>query len=225
MAIYEVTLMQEFRGVQTINRFNYILSGVPAAVTGSYALIEALGYANSSTQTPLTVLGHLQACQHEEVEFVNIVAKNLYSVTDFYETPFLPGTVGTIGSVDALPPFVSFGFKTNRVRSDVARGTKRFIGLNETWVNGGTLVESALTALNTLSGAMSATLTYNDEGNTLTYTPAVCGKELYTTPKNTQAYRYYATEVEQLEHTASGVLWQAYTTARSQTSRQFGRGQ
>lgn len=224
MAIYELTLLQEFKGVRTVNRWNYVLTGVPAAVTGSFALTQAFGYMNTTTLKPLTVLGFIQSCQHSDVKFLNLVVKNLYSSTDFYETPFIAGTAGTITGVEASPPFVSFGFRTNRVRTDVARGTKRFIGLIETWVNAGELTAPGLTAMNTLAGEMNEALTYSDEGNTLTFSPAVCGKEEYTTPKGTRAYRYHATEEAQMAKTALGVVWQPYATARSQTSRQYGRG-
>lgn len=224
MPIYELTLSQEFRGVETINRWNYVMSGTPAVVTGSFALGQAFGYVTGKTLLPLTPLGMLQAVQHSDVVFKNMVIKNLYSTTDFYELPFVSGTIGKFVTGESMPPFVSMGFRTNRVRSDISRGTKRFIGLSETWQANGQLIASALTGLDDVAEQMSRVLTYDDEGNTLSFAPAVCGKEKYATPSGRDAYRYYATEAEQLAQTATGVLWTPYSTTRSQTTRQYGRG-
>ena len=69
---------------------------------------------------------------------------------------------------------------------------------------------------------------YDDEGNTLTFTPIVCKKQKYAVPDSDPvryAYRYFPTEAEQMDEIAEGVTWQAYTQTRSQTSRQYGRGQ
>lgn len=71
---------------------------------------------------------------------------------------------------------------------------------------------------------MSATLTYDDSGNTLTFTPCIAQKEEYTTPRGKKAYKYYPTEVAQAAHLASGIAWSYYPQTRTQGSRQYGRG-
>jgi hypothetical protein len=81
-----------------------------------------------------------------------------------------------------------------------------------------------LGAMELLASVMGDTLTYDDEGNTLTYTPCVVQKEKYTTPSGKDAYRYYATESAQAPHLAVGVAWEVYDTERSQVSRQYGHG-
>jgi len=43
MALYEVVVEQSYAGQQCINRFNYVSSGTPSGVTGSFGLIAALG--------------------------------------------------------------------------------------------------------------------------------------------------------------------------------------
>jgi hypothetical protein len=71
---------------------------------------------------------------------------------------------------------------------------------------------------------MSATLTYDDEGNTLSFQPCVVGREWREGNTGKFAYRYYETESEQLENVATSVTWQPYSTVRTQVYRQYGRG-
>lgn len=224
MAVYEVTLAQTFAGVVTINRWNYVSAGTPTIATGSFLLAGAFGWTSTTTLGSGTVLGQLQQTQANAVLFNNLVVKNLYSVSDFYEVPFAPNTRGVLNK-EALPPFAGYGFRTNRVRSDVSRGTKRFVGAIEDRQEAGYINTTGLTELGVLAALMSDTLTVADGSTSITFTPAVCGKEKYLTEKGTTAYRYYLTEAEQLAHTAENVIWQEYNTIRSQTSRQFGRGQ
>lgn len=224
MAIYEITLSQTFAGVTTINRWNYVSSGTGQVVTGSYALSRAFGYVGSTTLTSGSVLETLRGVQSQAAFFTNLVIKNLYSVSDFLEVPFVPNTRGALVQ-EAMPPFAGYGFRTNRVRSDIARGTKRFIGATEESQDSGVIKAGVLTSLQVLAQKMSDVINYDNGGESFSFTPAVCGKEEYQTPSGSRAYRYYATEAEQLANSAVGVVWQPYTTIRSQTSRQFGVGQ
>jgi hypothetical protein len=120
---------------------------------------------------------------------------------------------------------VSVGFRTNRVRSDIARGTKRVGGISEASVgDGGEITGGYLTNVIAAADTMSETLEYVDGANTLTFIPVVVSKQEYTTTSGRIAYRYYPTFAEQDDHIASGVTWEPYTQVRSQTSRQYGRG-
>lgn len=234
MAIMEVVLEQSYAGQQCINRWNYIASGSPASVTLSFALASALGaiydaLAVPPAYPPTGLMRIIAAIQNNGVLFENITVKNLYSVTDFYSTPFVNPLTGGNGG-DGESPMVAFGYYTNRVRTDVRRATKRFVGVaKEDIADEGAIAAPHAAAMTALANAMSANLTYIDEGNTLTFTPAVCGKEKYTVPDSPAedpryAYRYYATEAAQLQKTAQGIIWDWYQHVRSQTSRQYGRG-
>ena len=234
MAIYEVVLQQNYASQQIINRWNYVSSGTPASVTGSFALTSALGAVYDAgavppAYPPTKLMRLLAAMQSTGVTFDLLSVKNLYSVTDFYEAPFVQALAGTQTGGEAMAPFIAIGFRTNRVRTDVRRATKRFVGLIETNVGvNGSLVAGFLTGpMAAVATAMAAVLTYDDEGNTITFNPAVCGKEKYTPDPDKPervAYRYYSTEATQLSHTATGILWDSYPQVRSQVSRQFGRG-
>lgn len=233
MALYEVILQQTYFGQEIINRWNYISQGTPAAVTGSFALTSALGAIFDITAVPPAyppdhLMRLIAGAQANDVVFDFVSVRNLYSVTDFYETPFLNPLTGT-GASESLSPINAFGFRTNRVRTDIRRGTKRLVGVTaDTVQDGGVLTPTTLTAiLNPIAAKMSEVLEYNDEGNALTFTPAIFGRERYLpNPElpDRPAYRYYPTEVEQLEHVATGILWDVYPQVRSQTSRQYGKG-
>lgn len=226
MPIYEVTLTSEFQGQQCINRWNYVSAGVPAVVTGSFGLISAMmgGSVQPAEPASGSLMTGIMLLVTNGVKFLGLTAKNIYDVEDFYERPFVPALWGQIEG-DGMPPFVAYGLRTNRVRQDIARATKRFVGASETLQNNGTLIGAAVTNLQMVATRMSEALVYDDEGNTITYMPAVVKKEAYTTPSGGRAYRYMADEAAQLANTALGVVWQPYGTLRSQTSRQFGRGQ
>jgi hypothetical protein len=71
---------------------------------------------------------------------------------------------------------------------------------------------------------MSASIGYPTVSPEVTFTPVIVGKQQYTTPSGNTAYRYYPTLTEQNLHLASNPVWEPYTTVRTQTSRQYGRG-
>lgn len=228
MAILEAVISQSYQGQQVINRYHYVSSGTPAAVSLSFALLYAMGYLSSRVVGGAfpagTIAGAVQDIQHNSLTYVSSVARDLYSVTDFYENPFVvPVSGDQPGS--AATPVLAYGFQSNRVRLDVRRGSKRYAGvLEEAMEAGGTIVSGYFTEMGEVADLLSDTLTYDDEGNTITFVPAVLSFEMYTTPPAPKAYRKYETEAEQLMHTAQGVLYAPQPRVRTQVSRQYGRG-
>lgn len=228
MGIYEVILTQKYFNQTIINRFHYVGSGTPAAVQPSFGLLYAMGLMTARLSGGVfpgdTLAGQVQGIQSGNVQFIAAYCRNLYSNTDFYESPFPTPPQGT-RTGEGMPPFVAWGFYGSRVRTDIRRAMKRFVGVPEDLVSpGGTIASAVFGALNNVAGELGQTLTYDDEGNTLTFAPCVLGLEEYTTPSGKRAYRNYATEAAQLAHVAQGGVYNWYTTVRSQTSRQYGRG-
>lgn len=228
--IYELTLFTNYVGQVCLNRWNYLMAGTPAVVTGSFGLISAVGGV-PPTLTPNqfpegTMFERIREFLSTGVAFTACVAKAVYDVEDFYELPYVPAIQGNTTG-EAMAPFVALGFRSNRTRTDIRRGTKRFVGMPESQVGDeGKLTSGAATHVADIAALMSDALTYNDEGNDLTFTPIVVSKQPYTPEGSSQtAYRYYPTLSEQMEHIAQSVLWQPYAEVRSQTSRQYGRGQ
>jgi len=228
MAILELLVTQRYYNQTSLNRYHYVQSGTPAAVTPSFALASASGFLASLLTAGVFPSGTLakynQANVSNQVQFLAAYVRNLYSATDFYESPFPTPPVGEL-SGEAMSPTQALGFYSNRVRTDVRRGFKRFVGVTEAFAVGGGVIEATpLAALAAWADVLSETLTYDDEGNTLTFVPCVLGLEEYTTSSGKRAYRPYATEISQLVHTAQGIAYSPYTTVRTQNSRQYGRG-
>lgn len=231
MAVMEVTLATTYQQQEFINRWNYVGSGVPASVSLSYALIYALGAVPTAGVYPATgMMKRISEVVVTGTTFLDITVKDVYSNTDFYSTTFVTALNGA-RTGEGMPPFNALGFYTNRVRADIRRATKRFGGVSENDVaSGGGLQAGMATPMSVLATAMGAVLTYDDEGNTLTFAPCVVSKEEYDpnpdnpAAKNHRAYRYYPTVTEQMSHVAQGIAWDYYSTVRSQTSRQYGKG-
>ena len=229
MPLYEVVLNQRYFNQLTVNRWNYMMTGTPAAVTGSFALLSSLGFLSNTTTLLVGSLGEsLQNLQNAGVTFVSALARAVYIDDDFYDSPFVSNTVAE-GETTASgqSPVDAFGFYSSRVKQSIGRGYKRFVGVSEGNVaNGGSFVGGGLALMTTVAEKMSEVLTYTDEGNSLTFTPAIVQKEKYVVASSGKdAYRYYPSEVLQAPHVASGISWSPYDTSRSQVSRQYGRGQ
>lgn len=227
--LMEITLFQDYFNQRCVNRWNYVASGTPAAVTLSFALMSIMGFLPVTTTLGAgTVGGKLQTEQNGNVTFKSAIARAVYIDDDFYDSPFLGGTVGqSTGDTSALSPTAAYGFFSSRVKQSIARGYKRFVGVNEAASGvGGVIASGTMAALEVLAGYMSDTLVYDDEGESITFVPCIVQKEKYVVvDSGNDAYRYYADQAEQLVHTAQGVNWSPYDTVRTQVSRQYGRGQ
>lgn len=222
--LYEVTVMQSYFGKSPINRFNYVLSGVPAAVLGSFALTTAMGFLIDGARPAFenaTLAGQWKAAVAAALTFRGVICKAVYDVADFYEATFVPPVAGGQAG-EAMSPTAALGFRSNRVRTDIDRGYKRFAGLSEGSVDAGGFLSAAFAGgMVNLAGELGETLTYDDEGNTLTFVPCVVSKVEYATPSGKRAYKYYPTLATQMDHVAQGVDWQVYQTQRTQRSRQY----
>ncbi len=227
MPLYEVVLEQRYNNQQCINRWNYVGTGTPAAAQPAFALLSALGFIGLGTTLPTATVGRaIQLMQNPQVTFVQASARAIFVDEDFYDNPFLAGTVG-VNPAGGNPLFsqAAFGFRTNRVKQSIGRGYKRFVGVSEAMLFDYSVFTATEQAnMTVLANAMSDTLTYDDEGNTLTFTPAVAQKFMYTTPPAKKAYKYYASEALQAPHNAIGVNWSIYEASTTQNSRKVGRG-
>lgn len=227
--LMELTLNQTYFNQRCVNRWNYVASGTPAAVTLSFALTSIMGFLPASTDmADTTIAGYIQIIQNPHVIFNSVIARAVYIDDDFYDSPFLSGTTGLAGGDgDGMTPVNAYGFYSSRVKQSINRGYKRFVGVNEGAVEeGGVIGTDKETELTTLAGFMGDTLVYDDEGESLTFIPCIVQKEKYTVESSGKdAYRYYADQAVQLTHTAQGVAWTPYDQVRSQVSRQYGRGQ
>jgi hypothetical protein len=226
--IYEVTVLQDYYGQQVLNRYNYLSSGTFVGSTGAAALLFALGLIPSGADFPTDSLyGLIQNNTVTALTYVQALSKAIREApTDFLDVGYAAGVIGQGVGTQPMSPALGLGFRTNRTRTDIARGTKRLAGIDETFVElGGRLVSAAQTVANNIAEALTEVLSYTEDGSSATFAPIVVGKEKYAVPDTDRfAYKYYDTVSEQMDHIAEGVTWQAYDTIRTQTSRQYGHG-
>lgn len=228
MALYEITLEQSYFGQQIINRWNYQSNTIPDGISGAFKALVGMGFVPDTDIDPFegdTVGAKLQPLQSDNVTFVQAIAKNLYSVTDFFTYAFPPGTIGGNSGATGLSPTTAIGFASDRTRSDIRRAQKRFVGVCENVVGAGGVLEAAFqTQAQDLGDTMGDPNIVPAGAGSITYTPYVFGRELYVAPSGKDAYRYYGTEAEQLDHIALITTFTLKTSTRTQTSRQYGRG-
>lgn len=235
MPLMEVTLQQRFAQQRLVNRFNYLASGTPASVSFSFALTSALGAIESAGAYPDTGLMCLiAAIQSTQLVFDQIIVRDVYSTTDFYALPFVAQLSGAIAGSDTLSPTSAIGFRSNRTRSDIRSGQKRFSGIPESATTAGGAIESTWLAgqVGDLAEALGTVVSYLDEAQTLTFSPVIVGKQCYDPTDDTEcdelttrkAYRYYPTFAEQADHLMESIVWDAHPQIRTQVTRQYGRG-
>ena len=227
MGLYEVVLRGEYFSQRTINRWNYVSSGDEGTSQPSFELFDLMGWNDVAGDFPNpSIAFYLQAIVASAFKFVAVQIKNIYEPTDFYEAFFVDNPVGA-GSGDANSPVLAYGFVSNQITLAIAKGHKRFAGVMENASEtGGVVTSSVYGIMGDLAVSMSATLNNVSGGADQDFVPAVCQKERYLSSSDPDryAYRYYATEATQIEHTAVGIAWSPVQTLRSQVSRQYGRG-
>jgi len=226
MALFELILNTMYLDQKQVNRFNYICDGTPIGVSTSFALVSALGLITDDTDNfPTGLLGaRLQAILNSQTIFVQALARNVYDPLDFYDYAYVAGIVGGVAGGGASP-VDTIGFNSNRVRTDIRRGQKRFGGLSLTAIgNGGAIAGATLTAAPAMAEALGTTYSYTAGGNALDFAPVVVSKEKVVVDGKA-TYVYYPTLSAQSAHWASGLTWIMKTSTRTQGSRQYGRGQ
>jgi len=228
MAFYEVTLRQRYFDQLCINVFPYYVAQTVGQSPNALELLTELGFI--PTGDPLafpadTLAAALAVVQSDNVQYLSVEARELYSLTDFYEAAYSPPLTGLNTGGDSASPFVAYGVYSNRVRTDIKRGFKRFVGVMEAdMLAGGVLTSGSLGELTDLAEKMSEVVL----GTSAAYSPAVFSFLKEEVPDSDPVrYRYvkYPDPADQAEHTAFDLTYAPYTVVRSQTSRQYGKGQ
>ena len=230
MPLMEIRLVQSFAGQTCINTWNYLSNGTPAAVSLSFALASACGFIPVGNALPADSMADLiRQMQSIDVTWQSISVRDVYSVTDFYETPYGGGIIGG-ATGQALSPFTAYGFVSSKTRTDIRRGQKRFVGASESNVGAQGALEPLFRdgLVADVAEQMSVPLNYNDEGNTISFAPVIVGKEKYQVPNTTPprfAYRYYESGfAEQAQHLMESITWTGNPFVTTQNSRKRGRG-
>jgi hypothetical protein len=225
---YQVVLRQLYAGQRCINTWNYYTGDTVTSHLGAFSLASALGFIEDGD--PLAypsgaMFAHLFGLCSNLCTFTDAMVQAMYDPLDFYEQPFNPPVHGGDSGGNGLSPTQAYGFQTQRVRLDISRGHKRFVGVTENRTDdGGVINSSQITLLNALGTIMGATLTDSSSGAPISFKPVILGKLKYTTPSGKTAYKKYATEALQAEHMAENLIWSPYENTRTQNTRQYGRG-
>lgn len=228
--LYEVVLQGTLFNQLIINRWNYRSDGDDVPSKNSFGLASAMGLVPVSGNFPASTIGDaMQALASASMTWQQVIVRAVYDPLDFTDIPFVPNVEGDEAAGVSESPFTAYGFRTNRVRTDIGRGYKRFAGVTEDAVDAGGVIASAVTSsLGALAGFMSDVLSFTESSLTIAFTPCVVKKQQYTAPSGRKAYRYIPVadggEAAQLDLIATGLIWEPYTQVRSQTSRQYGKG-
>jgi hypothetical protein len=231
--LLETTLTTTYHGQTFVNRWNYKAEGSPPPDGFAWGLNEAMGFHPVGGTPPAdTILEALMGFLSVGCAAVQAICINPYDPEDFDAQPFIPRPVGP-DTAEQAAPFLAIGFRTNQTRRDIRRGTKRFSGLSElAFEDGGAVKATFIAFANTLGDKMDEVLSLTVGSDTSTYTPCVVKKDKYVVPGSDPerfAYRYLppydsSGRDAQLELIATGLTWEVYSDARSQVSRQYGRG-
>lgn len=226
MEYYEIALEQTYFGQQVINRWNYTADTIPSGQLGALLALVGMGFmpfTDIEAFGSTTVAGILQTLQSSEAIFVQAICKNIFNPLDYYAYAFPPDTHGISGGGDGMSPTAAFAYTTDRTRSDMRRGQKRFVGIEEGNVAaGGVLINAS--AFQTLGDAMADINLVPVGGSGVTFTPYVFGRVEYTTPSGKKGYKYYASPTLQADHIMRINQWVLKPQIRTQASRQYGRG-
>jgi len=231
--LLEVTLTQSYHEQTFINRWNYRAEGDAPPDGFAWGLNEAMGFHPvAGVATSGTILDGILDMQHPDLSAVQAICINPYDPEDFDAQPFIPRPTGAGGGTGSAP-FLAIGFRSNQTRRDIRRATKRFGGIPEDATGAGGAITGGWVALAaTMATLMGNVLSLTVDAATSSYTPCVVKKEKYAvadTDPVRYAYRYLGPYDEtgrdaQLALIATGITWEPYSDARSQVSRQYGRG-
>lgn len=230
---FEVTIIGQKSGQQVINRLNFTSNNDEPLTANSVGLLAALGYdaTEPSNIAGTSVFGRLLAAQTTQYQIDEIIVRNLHSATDFITQPVSgvdwQGSIA-VAAGDGLQTFIASKLRTNRIRTDVRRGTLSLTGGTEEQTEGNDVWNSAYFALlQNVAGALNQPPTVTISGATTTFLPSVFGKERYPVPNSNPvryAYRYWQDFTFFQANAAVGVTWSAVERVTSQVSRKIGRG-
>jgi len=226
--LFEVEIYGAFRGKSTISQLTFASDVDDVGTTNALALAQALGYQPGIPDTPAddSVLNAIILGQTSDYVMKELFVRSLYNVNDF--VTFVLDTAGYTGAVvpaafTKMVAFAAMKLRTNRVRTDIRRGTLALTPFPETSSSDGRVWDgAAITAMTDICTALNAPPHWPLVDPVTTYRPAVFSKMKYVTRVGTEtkgprwAYKYYPTEEEQFQHVAIGVTWSPVTVIRSQ---------
>jgi hypothetical protein len=229
---FEVTMLGTYQAQQIVNRLTFSTVADLTTVANSFALAQALGFQPGTPLTPLAASFFVAwlGCQTALYQMDELIVRNLFSVTDFYTTPLSganwDGNIATAGG--GSMSFVAQKLQTNRVRTDIRRGSVAMTPPLEAVLDEeGDVSAGHLALMQTVCDRLNAPPTWTVGSDTAEFEAAVFKKERYTVPDSNPpraAYRYYTNQTLFWQNVAHGVTWAPVARVTSQTSRRIGKG-
>lgn len=215
--LYTLTTISSFLGQTCVNVYCYVVSELVGDVgEGAQRLADSWWLKFWGTATE----GFQTSLFSDELRGDIIQVQNLFASGDYHER--LEGFPTGSNAGDPMPPFNAYGLRTTRTNGNIRRGQKRFPGVVETAQVSGELVSTALTQLTTLGQELTEELTYELEGDSITFSPVTVKRVPYVTEGGNDAYRWPETPLEAVY--TQIVDWQPNPNVTSQVSRKIGRG-
>jgi len=226
--LFEVEIYATFRGKPTVSQLTFASDVDDVGTTNALALAQAMGYQTSLPDTPgdeSVLLAMVNAATSDYV-MKELFVRSLYNVSDF--VTFVLDTAGYTGAVvpgagTKMVAFTAMKLRTNRVRTDIRRGTLALTPYTEGSSSDGLNWDgAAITAMTAVCTALNAPPHWPLVDPVTTYRPCIISKERYVSRAGGEnlspryAYRYYEDEEEQFQHVAIGVTWSPVTRIRSQ---------
>lgn len=230
--LFELTIKGTYQNQLVMNRLNFITDNENAATANAVGLLEAAGLVPGAPTAPLTasMLHRYLQAQTDAYQMTELMARNIYDVTDFYTATVSGGGWNgeIVSGADGLMSFVAQKLRTNRVRTDIRRGTMALTPPTEEAVDAaGNLLVGQLTVLQALCTELNEPMAASEGAETTLFLPAVLKKQKYNVPDTipqTEAYRYYPSASQQLANSAYPVVWEPVGVVTSQVSRRVGKG-
>lgn len=156
----------------------------------------------------LAVIDKVNAIQSNQVANVGYEIKNVTNELDIFSD--VNTALGDVAN-EALPAFNAWGFRLVRATALTRHGSKRYVGIPETWVTNGTPNASFTTARDELIAVLDDPLTVDGATGDCVITPVIVGRVFDETEG------YYKLDLTRI-NSISAV---AFSRITSQVSRKY----
>jgi hypothetical protein len=216
--IYQVTLELTDNDLNTYNNVFSYLQTTPedSGASSPQALTQAFraNFCEPDATAPLTNILSVRA------SVTRYSTINLFNPLEIAEQVFAPGVVVGQRTGQAMPPFVAYGFRSERKRRDIRRGFKRFAPTSEDDIGTNIPEPTFEPNLNAVATALETELIGDVAFGLPTYVPCVV-KRIQNVPGDPSAgYRLPTNQAEAEFFTTQD--W-SFSNITSQNSRKLGR--
>jgi hypothetical protein len=202
--IYELIDVQNNNGQECLNVYFYRRDSIVGTGTDADALL---------TNWATNVLPLVQAVQNTSVLHTALRVRNLFDEEDVSTLGI--AEAGTVTNADEAPIFNAVNVKLDTNNGAVRPGSKRYTGLDESWISNGVLAGTP--AITNYTNLVDELITPMLEGALASWFPVVVKRIL-----EGSAYRLPTTPEEAI---FGGIISAVYNTLiTSQTSRKIGVG-